>query len=97
MNLGNTTICYPQGRSLPVLGSFISVILSGRFSNENEEDINPIPVNESTVFSKEDLDPVTRIKSMDYDMDRPFASAPMRSNLQRTDNPVTLMPDSVVD
>lgn len=73
------------------------MILSGRLSNENEEDINPIPVNESTVFSKEDLDLVIRIKSMDYDMDRPFASAPMHSNLQRTDNPVTLMPDSVGD
>ena len=55
----------PQGSPLLVSGQFISMILSGRFPNENEEDINPIPVNESTTFSKEDLDPIIRIKLMD--------------------------------
>ena len=30
-------------------------------------------------------------------MDRPFTSAPVRSNPQRTCNPVTLMSDSVGD
>ena len=71
------------------------MILSGRFSNENNEDINSIPANESTVFSKEELDPIIRIRFMDYDMDRQSAGAPMSSNPQRTCNPVTLMPDSV--
>lgn len=69
--------------------------LFGGFSIEGEEDTSPIPLDGSPIFSEEDLDLIRKIRFMAYDFteERPFASAPVRSNPKRTYDPATLTPD----
>ena len=88
-----------RGSSLLESRQFIPLILMGRVSSEAEEDMHPIPVNESPAISREDLDSIRKIRLMDYDYSydvdqaRPFASAPVRSNPKRTYDPATPTPD----
>ncbi|MCY4675201.1 MAG: AAA family ATPase [Bacteroidetes bacterium] len=88
-----------RGSSLLESRRFIPFFLLARFSDEDEEDRHPIPVNESPAFSKEVLDSIRRIRLMDYDyahdLDRrrPFASSPVRSAPKRACNPATTKPD----
>ncbi len=69
--------------------------LFGGFLSEGEEDTSPIPIDGSPVFSEEDLDLIRKIGFMAYNFteERPFASAPVRSNPKRTYDPATLTPD----
>ena len=86
-----------KSKILPLLDRrrLISIFLLRGFPSENEEGREPIPVDESPAFSKKDFRLIDGMKLMEYafTQDRPFASAPVRSNPRRTYDPATPTPD----